>query len=156
MQKKPMPKTLTWIFFLILLLTTSCQDKKQIELIPTDQTTNVNIWVKFSEGTDIRLRDGELVSLSSGQIPGLVILFRENPIINIERAFSQSEEEIESERQLLIEEGDTDVPDLNLYFILTVQDQETATNLIQDLNQLAVVESAEFAPQPAPPPVENP
>ena len=151
-----MPKTLTWIFFLILLLTTSCQDKKQIELIPTDQTTNVNIWVKFSEGTDIRLRDGELVSLSSGQIPGLVILFRENPIINIERAFSQSEEEIESERQLLIEEGDTDVPDLNLYFILTVQDQETATNLIQDLNQLAVVESAEFAPQPAPPPVENP
>ena len=139
-----------------LLLAAACQVVQPTDPTPTGQAELVKVLVIFKEGTDIRLRDGELVSLSRGVIPALSALLKQYPQIKIERTFSQSEAEIEAERQQLMEEGKTDVPDLNLHYILTVPDQDAALKLIQALNQLEIVESAELAPQSAPPPAENP
>jgi len=144
------------IFLLGMAFLTSCQGSKNSDEDPTEQMGKAFITVKFSQGTDIRLRDGQLVSLSQEQIPELTRLFEEIPVLSIDRGFSQPEDEIESERAQLIKEGHEDVPDLNLYFVLTVADQDIAARLIDELAKLDIVEFAEFAPEPAPLPVPLP
>lgn len=144
------------VFLLGLAFLTGCQGSKSSDEDPTEQVDKAFITVKFAQGTDIRLRDGQLVTLSQGQIPELTRLFEEIPVESIERGFSQPEDEIESDRAQLIKEGHEDVPDLNLYFILTVADQDIAARLIDDLTKLDIVEFAEFVPEPAPLPVPLP
>jgi len=112
--------------------------------------------VKFAEGTDIRLRDGKLVSLSSGSIPELDKLFEKYPITSIERQFTQSEEEIAQEKADLESQTGEDIPDLNLYFRINIKNRKDAESLLASLSALPIVETAYFEALPAPPPVNYP
>jgi hypothetical protein len=144
--------SLVFLLIIVFLFLLGCQVENNGNPQPTIQPEYVVITVKFTQGTDIRLRDGRLVSISSGPIADLEQLFKIYPVIKIGRGFSQPEEEIESERQKLIYQGETDIPDLNLYFLLIVENEQIASKLIDELNKLDIVEFAELSPIPAPPP----
>jgi serine protease len=109
------------------------------------------IILKFVEGTDIRLRDGKLVSISSGAVAELDQILDRFPLAKIERLFTQPEEEIAKEQTEMEAETGENLPDLNLYFRLTVQDKTEGKALIDALNNLPIVEQAYSEGVPAPP-----
>ncbi len=110
------------------------------------------IVVKFSEGSDVRLRNGKLVSLSNASVEDVNQLFDQYPLSNIERQFTQPEQEIAKEQEQLEIETGEDVPDLNLYYRLFLQNPGDAEALIDGLNKLEIVELAYPDITPAPPP----
>jgi len=110
------------------------------------------IVVKFIEGSNVRLRNGKLTSLSNSPMEDVNKLFDQYPLTGIERQFTQPEEEIAAEQKQLEEENGTDVPDLNLYYRLILQNPADAEALIDGLNKLDIVELAYPETSPAPPP----
>ena len=110
------------------------------------------IVIKFVEGSDIRLRAGKLVSLSSGSVDELDELFVRFPLDALERQFSQPEDQLAREQAALETETGEDLADLNLYFRLTLKNKADGAALIDALNALPIVELAYPEPAPAPPP----
>ena len=155
-MKKIQKKSALAVILLMFLVISACQSEDIPKTDPTPGSASVIIVVKFAQGSDVRLREGKLVSLSEGAIPELDAVLDEFDISNIERLFSQPEEEIAEEYQQLIVKSSDDVPDLNLYFMLAVADDRQAQDLIKELNRLELVEFAEYSPQPAPPPADLP
>jgi hypothetical protein len=112
--------------------------------------------VKFIERSDIRLRGGKLVSLANGSVKELDALFAQFILAKIERQFTQPEEEIADEQKQLEAESGEDMPDLNLYYRLTLHNPADAEALIDGLNKLTIVELANPELAPAPPPQSLP
>jgi serine protease len=110
------------------------------------------IILKFVEGTDIRLRDGKLISMTSGAVAELDQIFARFPLAEIARLFTQPEEEIAKEQAEMETQTGENIPDLNLYFRLIVQDKADGEALIDALNSLSIVELAYPEPIAAPPP----
>jgi hypothetical protein len=107
--------------------------------------------VKFVEGSDVRLRNGKLVSSVArlDELDQVLTLF---PVDQIERQFAQDEDQI-ARGQAELEAGTgQDVADLNLYYRLAIQDRADAEALIDALNALPLVELAYPETSPAPPP----
>ena len=155
-MKKIQKKSALALILLMILVVSACQSEDIPKTDPTPGSASVNIVVKFAQGSDVRLREGKLVSLSEGAIPELDAVLDDFDISNIERLFSQPEEEIAEEYQQLIVKSSDDVPDLNLYFMLAVADDRQAQDLIKELNRLELVEFSEYSPEPAPPPADLP
>jgi len=154
-------------FLLVLLLLTGCsasQTNTRVSLTPRDvphkpEHTEIDpltfggvVVVKFVEGSGIRLRDGKLISLANASTIDVDALFVQYPLTGIERQFTQPEEEIAEEQKELEDETGEDMPDLNLYYRLMLQNPEDAEALTDGLNKLDVVELAYPEYKPAPPP----
>jgi hypothetical protein len=111
------------------------------------------VHVKFAESTAMRLRGGQLVSLSGQNMRALRELLSEQPT-QVARLFRQPEREIKSDVRRLRLTGE-DAPDLNLWFRVTVDSETAARILVADLRKLrALVEEAYLEPAPAPAPSE--
>lgn len=110
------------------------------------------IEIKFAQGTDLRLREGRLVSLEGEAPAGVQAALLIHPVREIERLFSQPEEHIASERGVLEVAGGPELPDLNLWYRIHVAPRTDAGALVEALNALPEVEIAYLAPLPAPPP----
>jgi hypothetical protein len=118
-----------------------------------DQNASDRILIlKFVEGSDIRLREGKLVSISSGAVEELDEIFTRFPPVEIERLFTQPEEQIAKEQADMEAETGEDLPDLNLYFRVTVKSASDRGALMDALNSLPIVERAYPEAAPAPPP----
>jgi len=145
------------INLLIFTLLCAACSTEQLSSSETEASSGPTlIVVKFSEGTDIRLRDGKLVSISSGSIPELDNLFEKYPVTSIERQFTQPEEEIAQEKADLESQTGEEIPDLNLYFRINIKNQKDAESFLASLRGLPIVETAYFEASPAPPPVNYP
>lgn len=135
------------------LFATACSPGRSISVDSNNSTGDAAIVVvKFKEGTDIRLREGKLVSLSAGPLLELDTLLTQYAVEKIERQFTQPEEEIAQEQATLEIESGKDIPDLNLYFRLFLQNLEEADEFLEKLNSLEIVETAYMEASPAPPP----
>lgn len=126
-------------------------DKPEHTALDLDTFTGIII-VKFIEGADIRLRNGKLVSVSTGAIAELDQIFARFPLEKIERLFTQPEDEIAKEQAEMEANTGEDLPDLNLYYRLKIQDKSDGEALIDALNDLTIVELAYPEATPAPPP----
>jgi hypothetical protein len=126
-------------------------DKPEHTALDLETFTGIII-VKFVEGADIRLRNGKLVSLSTGEVSELDQLFTSFPLESIERLYTQPEDEIATEQAQMEASTSEEVPDLNLYFRLKIQDKSQGEALIDGLNKLSIVELAYPEAGPAPPP----
>ena len=110
-----------------------------------------SIVVKFSEGTDIRLRDGRLISLRGHDLGELRALLAQYRILEIRRAFVRPEQEFEEEKRRLQEVKGEELADFNLYYVFKIDPDKTEPEaFINDLNALDVVEIARPQSIPVP------
>ena len=110
--------------------------------------------VKFVEGSTYRLRNGNITTLRSDPLGGIKAVFQNHPVRKIERLFTLSEDEIEADRLETQTLSNEQMPDLNLWYQLTVEEGTDAEALIDALNALPEVEIASPALLPAPLPAE--
>ena len=114
------------------------------------------IIIKFAEGSNVRLRQGGLVSLKGwdlGQVSAVLARYRISPGA-LRRYFTRPEVVLEQEKRSGEAHSGRQLADLNLYFDLYVSDDVDVGLLCDDLNALDIVELAEPAPAPSPPPVD--
>ena len=117
--------------------------------VPAPATKRVQ--VKFVAGSDIRLRDGVLVSLSGQDTAPLRQLLVRFSGLRIERLFQRPEADLAAEKAAAEARTGRPQPDLNLYYLLIVEESR-ADALVVDLTRLAIVEQAYRDPAAAPPP----
>jgi hypothetical protein len=111
--------------------------------------------VKFVEGSAVRLRNGDFVTLGADDLGPLQVVLagRVNEIV---RGFTRSERALDREQAKIETLTGEQAADLNLYYLIVVVDGVDVGGLIDDLNQLALVELAEPVPMPAPLPQAAP
>ena len=112
--------------------------------------SNDKVTIKFVEGSGVRLRDGIFVSLTGESLDSLYASLEQYPIIKIERLFSQSEEELEKEKQQGEEATGKELADLNLYYRIVLADENKIDSFIDSLNILPIVQIAYLTPSPMP------
>ena len=115
-----------------------------------DYMNGTVVIVKFSEGTSIRLRAGNLTTLGHDDLSVIHKLLRAHKGRIIERIFDEVSNETRHDLQR--KSGRT-LADLNLYYriLLPGEDKSLVENLIDSLNQLPIVEIAYSLAKPAPP-----
>lgn len=105
------------------------------------------VHLKFDEGTSVRVRDGEFVTLGDDDLSGVREVLERHPGIEIERTFdSASEPTLDRRTDRIEEESGREQADLNLWFRLLLPVATDEEALIDDLNALGIVELA--APEP--------
>lgn len=111
--------------------------------------------LKFKNGSTIILREGKFISTSGEDISGLQNILNSVLGIKIERLFSQSEESIANQKKSSESKTNKELPDLNLFYTLTLPEEANAQNLVARLKSLPLVEDAYIAPEPAPLPAQT-
>lgn len=104
------------------------------------------VQVKFVEGTDVRLRD-TLVS-SSTDLHDLRSVLLAHPGVKAHPLFGTDESALTATQQRREATSGRAQADLNLYFEIQVPKGQSATELVDDLNALDIVEIAYLAPLP--------
>ncbi len=106
------------------------------------------IELKFVEGSSYRLRNGVLTTTGQDDLSGIQTVLRAHPVASIQPLFTQDEAQIQSDRLAIQSASGEQVPDLNLWFRLTVAPGADMGALIDSLNALPQVELAYPAPLP--------
>jgi serine protease len=110
--------------------------------------------VKFSEGSDVRLRGNRLVSLRDERIAALDDVLARFPGVTVRRLFdSASEEQLAESRDEARARSGRAQADLNLFFRLHLKSATNMLALLDALNALGIIESAAPAQEPVPAPV---
>jgi len=119
-----------------------------------DYMNGTVVIVKFSEGTSIRLRAGNLTTVGHDDLSGIHKLLKSHKGRIIERIF---DEVSSATRHDLQRKSGKTLADLNLYYriLLPGEDKSMVENLIDSLNQLPIVEIAYPLAKPAPPPTPD-
>ncbi len=127
--------------------------KMSFDKIP-DGFRSERMILKFTEGTDVRLRGNKLVSMSGSDISHAVDILYSTNGLKVKRMFSRSEESLEASRKSGEALSNRQLADLNLYYILELGESVDAVGLIGKLNKLPEVETV--YPEPIPVPVSSP
>ena len=108
------------------------------------------VYVKFAEGSGIRLRNGRLVSPTGAGVAGVESVLRDAGIrgSQVARLFSRAEGDLDRERQSAEKHRGRQLADLNLYFEIAVPADVSIEALCDALNALPSVELAAPAPLP--------
>lgn len=120
-----------------------------------DSRTAIN--VKFAEETRVRLRRGHLVRVDTGErIPEVEAILDRFQGVKITRLFNgTSETQIDANRDKAVDHSGILPVDLNLFFRFQIRTGDSATDFIDQMNALAVVDSAGAEPMPTPAPTAN-
>jgi subtilisin family serine protease len=138
------------LLVLIILTGTAAAEPDGKESAPVAASPNIKIdriVVKFNEQAIVRLRDGELVSLSKADLTASAELLRD---ITVSRLFQRSEKELDAEFENLQEIGVHSPVDKNSYFQIKPESVEQAVHIVNMLRKLPVVETAYIEPEPEP------
>src|SRR5262245_51262837 len=114
--------------------------------------------VKFREGSGIRYRGGQLASQATEDTAAFEFALRQlgiSPTV-MQRVFERPEAELDREREQGQRRSGKVLADLNLYYVIPLPARASAADVAHALNALAIVEHAEPARQPAPPPADIP
>jgi hypothetical protein len=104
------------------------------------------IVLKFAEGSGVRLRNGQLVSLNGASLQGLRQVFLNHGQPAVRRMFSRPEPALDQERAAGQQISGNELADLNLYYLLVPVTGGDPRLLVDDLNALPVVELSYFEP----------
>lgn len=127
-------------------------DKPESSEIPEGYSQR-RLHLKFAEGTDVRLRDGEFVTVGDDDLSGLEDVLEDYPEVTAERLFDDSSvRELAQDQTRLERESGREQADLNLYFRLLGTTDTDSEALLDALNGLEIVELAYAEPRPSPPP----
>jgi hypothetical protein len=114
------------------------------------------VFLKFAEGTQVRLRNGLLTGLADLRQAQRILDRYSIDSARISRLFTRPESELEHDRVLGELSSGYQLADLNLYYILRLPGHVSAAELCDELNAISVVELASPAPLPIPPPSDIP
>ncbi len=106
--------------------------------------------IKFVDGSAVRLRNGDFVTIGADDLAPLQATLA-GKVDHILRGFTLSERALDRLRGKVETGSGEEASDLNLYYVIVVRDGVDVGQLIDDLNQLAIVELAE--PEAMPPPL---
>jgi serine protease len=106
--------------------------------------------VKFVEGSGIRVRGGSLRSQTGSSLRSFEQILSAWPGTTVERVFSRPEGELERDRAELVAQGQTDLPDLNLFYHLRLPPATDTAAVLRELTSLGIVETAYVAYPGAP------
>jgi hypothetical protein len=107
------------------------------------------VQVKFLEGTDVRLEGAKVTSAStSASTSSISSVLRDHPGTVARPLFAASENELTATQQQREATSGRPQADLTLYYELQVAKGDSATELVDDLNALDIVEIAYLAPLP--------
>jgi len=116
--------------------------------------------VKFREGSDVRLRGNQLISLKGQSLKEVNGLIR--PYFNgrLNRLVNKSEESLSKDKYIYELRSGQQLADFNLYYTLDITDSQEAETMVNLLNRLDIVEIAYVEPRPEPagdidPPTDN-
>jgi serine protease len=119
------------------------------------QSTELII-VKFAEGTDVRKRNGKLVSrsgLNLGAVQSVLARYKA-PAAKIQSLFDRPENMLAAEKLRGEQRSGRKLADLSLYYSISLRPKVDVGALCDALNELPIIESAVPAPLDAPPPTD--
>ena len=106
------------------------------------------IVVKFQEGTDIRLRDGQLVSFTGLDLGALEDVLQRYVLVTIAPLFGEPEDALDRQRQQLRGAPGPPLLDFNLFYVIETENDAQGTGLLTALQTLSLVEDARFYQHP--------
>ncbi len=127
--------------------------KISIDRIP-DSFRSDRLILKFAEDTEVRLHGNMLMSKSGKDISLATSILSGTSGLTIKRLFSRSEASLETSRQTGQAMCNRQLADLNLYYILKLDESVDAVGLIAQLNELVEIETV--YPEPIPVPASEP
>jgi serine protease len=105
-----------------------------------------------SEIVQVKFKEGTKVIHAAALLPQNL----RNSVHSITRLFTLSEEEMDELRAMAEQFSGEPLPNLNLWFQITLKPGTNATKFLENLRSLDSVDIAEPAPLPAPPPATTP
>ena len=117
---------------------------------------SARVLVKFADGSDVRLRNGSLVSLAGKDMTPLNQVLQRYPGAGVERLFTRPEADLAREKAEVEALTGKPQPDLNLWYVMTPADASKVDALIADLKRLVIVEQANRDPGAVPLPAPAP
>ncbi len=108
------------------------------------------ITVKFVEGSQVRLRNKNLISLTDTDLTAFHDLMKQFEINSISRLFSRHEYLLEEERERGQQRSGKELADLNNYYRVILDSSENPGRFIDSLNELYIIEIAFPVPKPYP------
>jgi len=113
----------------------------QMQSIPSSN----RVHVKFREGTDIRLTNGQLRGMASSDAAAFqnILSQRRIPANAIRRMFTRPEADLNNERNEGQQRSGKQLPDLNLWYVIDLPPGASPAEVASTLNSLDVVEYAE-------------
>ena len=110
------------------------------------------IYVKFRQGSLVRLRNGGLTTLGQDDLSGVKALIKRHPGLRFIRMYVRPELQIAQGRTQLEARAKEELADLNLWYKAFVPRGRSSAKVADELNALPLVEIAypEPAPEPAP------
>lgn len=128
------------------------ETQKTLKELQAIKSTNQAV-IKFADGFMVRIAsNGSLTGLSPSQIKQFVSVLKKYGGVNLRRMFSASEEHISKVVRQAQKSTDTQLTDLNLYFLIDAEDSKVVADLSNALGQLKYVEYSEPVQKPVPPP----
>lgn len=93
---------------------------KPVHTIVEEGATQDAIIVKFIEGTDVRLRNGKLISLRGHDLATLRATLAQHRVLELNRLFDSNEQELTGNKYRGQQMSGQELADLNLYYRLSV------------------------------------
>jgi hypothetical protein len=112
----------------------------------------VKLHVKFTQGSGVRLRGGQLTSVSGRDLSPVAEMFRSFRGISVRRMFTQDEAGLDADVRRLNAATPRGVPDLNLWYVLDVPASSDVGAIVDGLSKLPIVQHVYVEPPPAPAP----
>ena len=121
---------------------------KPPKTIVSSQANLLGVIVKFRENSDVRIRDGQLVSLSGQSMSDVGRLLKPYLQKRLTRLFKKTEKELGIVKSVYEASSGRELADLNLYYRLNIPGVSEAESIINELNKLDIVEIAYPEPRP--------
>ena len=107
--------------------------------------------VKFVERATVRLREERLVNLADEEdLEPVSALLDRFPLVRVDRLFTRPEAELEADRERGQTQSGDELADLSNYYMFTLDGRVNASDFIDALNAMTIVEIAYFEPIPEP------
>jgi hypothetical protein len=106
--------------------------------------------VKFKEGSDVRLRAGNLISRPGFSLKEAETVLKPYIDGRLNRLMTQSESQLDLQKEALEISSRRQLADLNLYYRIDITNPSEAEKIVNALNKLDIVEQAYVEPVPEP------
>lgn len=142
------------------MLGTASAEDQRIYRQPPEQTilrpweSRGRIIIKFAEGTEVRLRNGDFRSLRGHDLNGLKHVLARHGVqrASIRPLIDRPELELAEERRLGELRSGRTLADLSLYYTMALRPNTDSAAICDALNALGIIESASPEPALGPPP----
>jgi len=136
----------TFMFCMIIVTINLSAKDRWIPSKPDYYQINLNQYhhllnLKFIEGSDVRLRNGKLISYCGYDLIPFYNTLTQYNIKSLKRLFSRSEEYLEARRQRGQLRSGKQLGDLNNYYRIVLDENEDSEKLINELLKLTIVET---------------